>query len=82
MRMERFDERIKISVQDNGQGFPDHILQQAGETVLAEKQHGGTGLYNVNQRLINLLGKEARLHVRNLSEGGSEVYFTIPYRED
>ncbi|MEK4298586.1 LytS/YhcK type 5TM receptor domain-containing protein [Oceanobacillus sp. FSL W8-0428] len=82
VRMERFDERIKISVQDNGQGFPDHILQQAGETVLAEKQHGGTGLYNVNQRLINLLGKEARLHVRNLSEGGSEVYFTIPYRED
>lgn len=80
VRMEQLGERIKISVRDNGQGFPDHILLQAGETVLAGKQHGGTGLYNVNQRLINLLGKEARLHVRNLSEGGCEVYFTIPYR--
>ncbi|CEI80534.1 sensor protein LytS [Oceanobacillus oncorhynchi subsp. incaldanensis] len=78
VKMEQVGKWIKISVQDNGQGFPDSILLQAGEKVLTGKPHGGTGLYNVNQRLINLLGEESRLHVRNLSGGGSEVHFTIP----
>ncbi|WP_080872070.1 LytS/YhcK type 5TM receptor domain-containing protein [Oceanobacillus timonensis] len=82
VKMERVDERIQISVRDNGRGFPESVLQQAGEAVLTEKQHGGTGLYNVNQRLMNLLGEEARLHVRNLPAGGSEVYFSIPYHEE
>ncbi|MFD1064707.1 LytS/YhcK type 5TM receptor domain-containing protein [Oceanobacillus locisalsi] len=81
VEMERKDGRVLISVRDNGQGFPESVLQQAGEAVLTEKQHGGTGLYNVNQRLMNLLGEEARLHVQNLSAGGSEVYFSIPCHE-
>ena len=79
--MERKGDRMKISVRDNGRGFSEEILSQVGNVVLTENQHGGTGLYNVNQRLINLLGEEARLHVRNLPVSGSEVYFTIPYKE-
>lgn len=81
VKMERAEECVKISVRDNGRGFPDGVLSQAGEIVLTEKQHGGTGLYNVNQRLIHLLGEASRLYVRNLPEGGSEVYFVIPYRK-
>lgn len=79
--MERRKGRVKISVRDNGRGFPEEILSQAGEVVLTENQYGGTGLYNVNQRLINLLGVDARLHVCNLPERGSEVYFSIPDNE-
>ncbi|WP_339228541.1 LytS/YhcK type 5TM receptor domain-containing protein [Oceanobacillus sp. FSL K6-2867] len=79
--MERLGDRVKITVRDNGQGFSEKILPQAGNVVLTENQHDGTGLYNVNQRLINLLGEEARLHVCNLPRGGSEVYFSIPYTE-
>lgn len=79
--MERKGDRMKICVRDNGRGFSEEILSRVGNVVLTEKQHGGTGLYNVNQRLINLLGEEARLHVRNLPGSGSEVYFTIPYKE-
>ncbi|WP_246001160.1 LytS/YhcK type 5TM receptor domain-containing protein [Oceanobacillus piezotolerans] len=69
---------LKVSVRDNGRGFPEEILSQIGDVMLTNRQHGGTGLYNVNQRLMNLLGEEARLHVRNLPGNGSEVYFTIP----
>ncbi|WP_067726957.1 LytS/YhcK type 5TM receptor domain-containing protein [Oceanobacillus damuensis] len=80
VNMERIGHRVKISVRDNGRGFSEGGLSQVGNVVLTESPHGGTGLYNVNQRLINLLGEEARLHVRNLPSG-SEVYFFIPYKE-
>lgn len=70
---------IKIAVSDNGAGFPESLLQIAGTTSMTNRQNdGGAGLYNVNQRLISLIGESARLHIRNLPERGSEVYFTIP----
>lgn len=79
VQIERIGASIRIGVRDNGHGFPEDILKQAGQKLLMKNQNGGTGLYNVNQRLINLLGDEARLHVSNLSDHGSEVYFQIPY---
>lgn len=73
---------VKIAVCDNGCGFPDDILTLVGEESLTERENGGAGLFNVNQRLISLLGDTARLHIRNLPNGGSEVSFTIPYEDN
>lgn len=68
---------LHVSVRDNGIGFPEDIVREAGQVVRMEKKNSGTGLYNVNQRLISLLGEDARLVARNLPEGGSEVSFQI-----
>ncbi|MGN7454098.1 LytS/YhcK type 5TM receptor domain-containing protein [Paenibacillus pasadenensis] len=38
----------------------------------------GLGVYNVNQRLIRLVGAEAALVYENLPEGGSRVTFRLP----
>lgn len=70
---------IQITVRDNGCGFPEAMLHRVGNVPLTEREDGGAGLYNVNQRLIRLLGEKARLHIHNLSADGSEVFFTIPY---
>lgn len=70
--------KIAIIVRDNGSGFPKHILDDVSHTPLQGRKNGGTGMYNVNQRLIRLLGDSAQITVGNLPEGGSEVYFTIP----
>ena len=70
---------IQIIVRDNGCGFPEEMLHRIGNMPLTAHQDGGTGLFNVNQRLIRLLGDQARLHIHNLSVHGSEVFFTIPY---
>ncbi|SFA94969.1 two-component system, LytT family, sensor histidine kinase LytS [Lentibacillus halodurans] len=78
--MEKTSTNIRIAVRDNGSGFPETILKDAGNTS-PNQQNGGAGLYNVNQRLISLLGESARLHIRNLPDSGSEVYFTIPYND-
>lgn len=77
--IEKLDLSIRVTVRDNGSGFPEGILNRVGHESLTENQNGGAGLYNVNQRLISLLGESARLHIRNLSDSGSEVYFTIPF---
>ena len=71
------EDSIRVTVTDNGSGFPEHILTNAGEKELT-KGEKSTGLYNVNQRLIRLLGEKSRLHIKNLPAGGSEVSFSIP----
>ncbi|GAA0607157.1 two-component system sensor histidine kinase LytS [Virgibacillus siamensis] len=76
--IEKAENSLHINVMDNGSGFPEEILQLAGQTALKSRKNKGAGLYNVNQRLISLLGEQAKLRIRNLKSGGSEVAFTIP----
>lgn len=76
--IERENGRLAISVRDNGSGFPDEILSVASLYPLASQHKNSTGIYNVNQRLVHLLGESSRLYIRNLPEGGSEVKFSIP----
>lgn len=78
IKMRKTDDLLTIMVRDNGSGFPKHILPLISHKPLINNQNGGTGLYNVNQRLVHLLGDSAGLHVRNLPGGGSEVTFSIP----
>ncbi|MEW9676200.1 LytS/YhcK type 5TM receptor domain-containing protein [Lentibacillus sp. L22] len=72
------DRHIQISVKDNGCGFEREILQEVTKKPLMQNANHGTGLYNVNKRLVTLLGEVARLSVRNLPDKGSEVFFNIP----
>ncbi|WP_096273342.1 LytS/YhcK type 5TM receptor domain-containing protein [Paucisalibacillus globulus] len=76
--MEKFEGELFITICDNGIGFPKHILPIVSHKPLVGDQSGGTGIYNVNQRLIQLIGESARLHIRNIPSGGSEVSFSIP----
>ncbi|RYG72333.1 sensor histidine kinase [Lentibacillus lipolyticus] len=76
--MEKQDNCIQITVRDNGCGFNERWLTEGGIIKTTDQQQSGAGLFNVNQRLISLLGESARLYIRNLPERGSEVTFTIP----
>ncbi|MFS8651764.1 MAG: LytS/YhcK type 5TM receptor domain-containing protein [Caldibacillus sp.] len=75
--IEKKSGRVDFIVRDNGQGFPEKILPLVGKQPITESTKGGTGIYNVNQRLIQLLGENSQLKIRNLPEGGSEVRFSI-----
>ncbi|WP_232695422.1 LytS/YhcK type 5TM receptor domain-containing protein [Brevibacillus daliensis] len=68
----------RISIEDNGTGIPPALLQQLGTYPLEHSSGNGIGVYNVNQRLINLLGATAKLHIENKTEGGSRTTFYIP----
>ena len=71
-------DRIVITVEDNGVGFPEIEIEKINEPSKGENSNGGVGLYNVNRRLISLLGEDSRLHIENLPTRGSRVYFSIP----
>lgn len=78
IRIEKEFDRLVVVVRDNGTGFPTDVLPIVSLQPLGSDDHNGTGIFNVNQRLVHLLGESARLHIRNLSSGGSEVKFSIP----
>lgn len=71
---------VHISVRDNGCGFEPEILEMVTKSPLTDDPDHGTGLYNVNQRLVSLLGEDAELKIRNLPGKGSEVSFSIPIK--
>lgn len=79
--IQKHDHSVQVTVRDNGSGFPEDILNRVGQVPLTENQESGTGLYNVNQRLVRLLGETARLHIRNIPSNGSEINFNIPYKK-
>lgn len=80
--IEKKNGSVHFYVRDNGQGFPEEILPIVGKQPIVEYVKGGTGMYNVNQRLIQLLGESCQLYIRNLENGGSEVRFSVPITEE
>lgn len=79
--IKRDNDFVRVSVIDNGKGFSTAELNELGKKKIVDNQDGGAGLYNVNQRLISLLGDESQLHFRNLDSGCSEVYFSLPIQQ-
>lgn len=76
--VQKKDRDIEVIVRDNGRGFPKEVLTRAGRVTLKERQDAGSGLYNVNQRLMSLLGEQSKINIKNLHPCGSEVFFIIP----
>ncbi|MCB5185544.1 HAMP domain-containing protein [Methylobacillus gramineus] len=73
------DERVKLCVKDNGDGFPMEILSHAFEPYMTTKRHGtGLGLAIVKKIIEEHKGN---IKVENLELGGAIVTVTIPIAE-
>ena len=69
---------VHFEVKDNGQGIEEERLEQLGKMVVSSKKGTGTALYNINERLIGLFGKETMLHIESELNEGTEITFVIP----
>ncbi|GAA4710435.1 LytS/YhcK type 5TM receptor domain-containing protein [Brevibacillus fulvus] len=69
---------VEIRIEDNGTGIPGEIRNQLGQAPIKSTTGNGIGVYNVNQRLIRLLGPQAHLRFKNKPDGGALIAFTIP----
>ncbi|CKF33520.1 two-component system sensor histidine kinase LytS [Bacillus cereus] len=69
---------VHFEVKDNGQGIEEERLEQLGKMVVSSKKGTGTALYNINERLIGLFGKETMLHIESELNKGTEITFIIP----
>ena len=65
-------ELIKIQIEDNGPGIPDHIFSK----LFLQ----GTGLKNIAERLKNIYGREDLLHIENRTPQGVLVTITLPQK--
>lgn len=67
---------LKLYVQDNGRGFPDHLLARAFEPYVTTKSKGtGLGLAIV-KKIVEEHG--GGITIENLKEGGTRVSVTLP----
>lgn len=69
---------VEISVWDNGRGLPIALIERLGKQPVREQGGSGLGVYNVNQRLVSLLGAPSALRFENMPTGGCKVSFRIP----
>jgi len=78
IKVERYGEKIRISVRDNGKGFPPDVLiaLNSGKRINEDETHR-IGITNVNERIALLFGEEATTHFYN--NQGSVSEFTIPF---
>lgn len=69
---------VHFEVKDNGQGIEEERLEQLGKMVVSSKKGTGTALYNINERLIGLFGKETMLQIESELNEGTGITFVIP----
>lgn len=66
----RINEKLYLSVKDNGPGFPED-----DKTVM----NSGVGLSNIVERLENIYGSNHSFAINNLPSGGAEVVIEFPF---
>jgi len=75
----KMDQDILISVQDNGYGIEEDRLGKLGKESVSSQKGTGSALENLNKRLISLFGDKAQLNFKS-SEQGTVVFCKIPYQ--
>ncbi|MFC4320490.1 sensor histidine kinase [Litchfieldia salsa] len=66
-----------VSVTDNGKGIDEIELKKLGKRFIPSEESTGIGLYNVNRRLVMMLGEKSRLTIESEGGKGTKVSFTI-----
>lgn len=69
-------ERVKLSVTDNGSGFPTDVMARVFEPYVTTKSHGtGLGLAIVKKMIEEQRGQ---IRIDNLPQGGASVTISLP----
>ena len=77
----RLGENLKVSIRDNGKGYPVDILTAINsDEDLFEGDTHGIGIRNVKERLRLIFGENVYIHFYN--DQGSVVEYVIPVMEE
>lgn len=83
LTVQKKEDRIAISVWDNGNGVEKErihqIMNMTDTERMARKESGGVGLHNVRERLRLFFNNQAFLEIESEGEGmGTEILISIP----
>jgi sensor histidine kinase YesM len=73
-------EAVKIIIEDNGEGFPQDVIEAANASTADCKDSGGhkVGIYNVKRTLALFYGENGLLKLSNAEPSGARVEIIIP----
>ncbi|MBZ5753686.1 LytS/YhcK type 5TM receptor domain-containing protein [Metabacillus rhizolycopersici] len=71
-----------IKMADNGKGMSKERTEQTCKAPIDSENGSGLALYNVNRRLTLMFGDEAALKIKSEPDLGTEIAFSIPYKEE
>ncbi|MBM7579536.1 sensor histidine kinase [Jeotgalibacillus terrae] len=71
-------DRIRIEVEDNGEGIEKTRIESLLETTVTSEKGTGIGLYNLNERLIKIIGEQSKLSIQSAEMKGTIVSFSVP----
>lgn len=79
----RFEERLEISVEDNGVGMTEEEIARLMEgQAKGRKSFNGIGIVNVNERIQLFFGKEYGLHYESEPGKFTKCVFLLPIVEE
>ena len=80
LQVQREEEGLRITVEDNGTGIPEDALAQLNDCAYTPR--AGQRIWNTRQTLRLLYGDRASVSITNSLLGGAKVELTIPYRPE
>ncbi|MNN53000.1 Sensor histidine kinase YpdA [compost metagenome] len=84
--VEREEDRLVITVDDDGIGMPGERLERLREKLKgqgpAEQGGGGIGVKNVHDRITALYGPEFGIRINSTPNIGTSVRMILPYQKE
>lgn len=72
------EQKLKITVTDNGPGYEQQVLEEAGQGRILHVHGQGIGINNVIQRLSLLYRGQAEINLSNVPGGGACTEIILP----
>ncbi|APH05431.1 sensor histidine kinase [Bacillus weihaiensis] len=76
--VKRIHSKVQITIKDNGKGMDRNRLDSLLNSIVNSKTGTGFGLFNVNRRLLLMLGDESKLSISSTINNGTSVSFMLP----
>lgn len=75
--IKHLQDAVEVTIVDNGKGIEATRLKTILNTIVESKDGTGFGMYNVNRRLLLMLGDESTLHITSKQNEGTSVSFKL-----
>ncbi|MFE3575650.1 LytS/YhcK type 5TM receptor domain-containing protein [Lysinibacillus sp. NPDC059133] len=80
VKVQRINNKLLLSTEDNGCGMRKEQVKQLGKTIMQSEQGTGTALWNIYQRIHEIYGTEADFHISSTLDVGTTIMIQLPLK--
>ncbi|WP_028579050.1 LytS/YhcK type 5TM receptor domain-containing protein [Desulfogranum japonicum] len=82
MNIQNLHNELHVTVQDNGAGISEKVLETLLDRREMDSSTCGIGLRNSHFRLEHIYGPQYGIHIESFPNKGTTISFCIPHRQD